>query len=329
MQKIITLADILVPERCSSQSGVLYQLPPRHRPLFAAAQPLLRSFDGTYQNYVLRQCYHKAGVYAELVTICLQQYTLLKVQCHQPFAAFQYSLQGRAIAGLQPDVQLPLLAGTYTLQYIPAATHQLLVPPGLFQSFYIWAERPMELLEADRPPVQQLMQYLRGQSAMPFYAGRWPITANILEILQTIFDLPAGNGPVGFKMAQLVNDLLAVYHAQSDYTEPSDAEPATRAAELMADYILQPQLDILQIIRQQLYMEQHALNYQFKKQYGRSISSHTRLLRAELALLLLLQKKDVDWIAELLGYHTKFSFEKQFRLELGVHTDEIQNLVYS
>ncbi|GEM_PF-3257009 len=324
------LLNVAAPPVLKQQEQVVQALPVGHRPKFATAQPLLHRFDAGNQNYVLQQFYNRGGIQLGLVTLRLQQYSLFQLQCATPLAPLMYTLDGRAIAGLQRQSVLPCTAFTYTLQYLPAGPHPLLLPPGRFRFFYLCADKGMDFLQPHNPQVQALHAHIKAHSQQALVAGRLPLTDAILQQIDRVLELPASNGHTGLQLAQLVHGLLGLYHAQSLQPAAPYSTIAARAACIIADHLLWPERALLQFLRKELQLNQDALHYYWKKQNRGSISQYIILCRMEYALyLLLVQQHTIADVADLLGYENRYSFTEQFKKELGFAPRQLLKYVLS
>src|SRR5690606_607041 len=267
-------------------------LPAGGRTTLRAGCTLLYGLTGQPGSYILQQFYRGGGLHMEQITLSLQQYTLLSPNVPYAFPGFQYSLQGRVIAGLPP---MPLVAGSYTLQYIPAGGYPLLAPPGRHRFFFLSAENILELLQVQHPPVQQLLAHANANSAQAYLAERLPITSALLQELDELLALPAANGHTPIQMAQRVHELMSLYHFQKLAPEPPGSQLVAEASCVIAGNTCLKERELLQLIRQHLGLMQGALNYYWKQQCSYSIGKYITRLRMEYALYLLCTTKyDID-----------------------------------
>lgn len=221
-------------------------LPGKQQPALAFATPMLTTWGTQQQCYILQQTYKAESIELALVKMKVPDNSLLTIQCDTPFAALLYALDGHHFLYLEPQGALPLFTPTYTLQYISAGKHRLLLSPGSCTLLYVAADRLLQHLQ-DRHGLAALSSYTTATKKPAVL--RLPIDGAVLELLQQLMKLPPLPDP--FSVPSIASRLLLhVLKQQQDAFNNKQDMPA-RIMAFIADHIQLPVPVLMQQLQQQ------------------------------------------------------------------------------
>jgi AraC-like DNA-binding protein len=329
MRKLPPL-EFQVPESWKRTKKEDSSIPKGQPKILPFCTPYLTQWGENHENYILQQVYANGGILLTYLTICVLQNCILAIRAAESINALQYTIQGHTFAHLRGYGPVPLLEGTYTLQYIPMGQHKVLFTPGVYHYLYILQGPNLGLFTDRHPNIDLLIRHLENLHEEGELAIRLPINKRGYEIINRIQNLSKYDDELGFSMSALVIKLMRNFYRQlqSNTTDilPTAEELPAYVNYFIANRIHDPVPDLMNQIKRRFFIESTTLRNSWgifgnKSHLGTSIIAPRAILnsiRLKLALFLLVHERgSVSQVSETLQYKSQYHFSDNFRENFG------------
>jgi AraC-like DNA-binding protein len=260
----------------------------------------------------------------------IQKPVLLYSCADKPTILLQFTIHGNIpylLGGLGKKL---LLESNFQMFYIGESENKIWLEPGDYETIHIELE-PSFLMEAAAydSRIESLLERFQSCSlrAKPLLASR--INYRVKEILNNLRHCRKTDGDLIYEIQEYIVELLSLYVAELNRNEVEDRLPTMVRKESLIhihDQVLQNPNMREQTLRK--LAEQHKINMimlkrNFKALFGETLVSFVRIECMKKALWLLsTTHRNVNDIAEEIGYDDKSNFAKSFRRQFGKAPNE-------
>lgn len=261
------LLEFIPPQSQRSGLQVAEKIPQQQNLVLPFAHPTLTSWGAHGQNYILQQLFKNDELELCLVTITVQEYSLLKVNSSTAAGVLLYMLEGQAFMQLKGYGAVSLLEGTYTLQHFMQESHQLMVTPGTCQLLYIAADALLEQYRTEYPSLNALSQWTRPSPSGKQQVLRMHIDSSIYQLLD-MFRLVTPKPDASFIRSLALKLLLHLQEQQTEANRPGNYRPEELPAMIrafIADHLHLPVEQQMQALQKHFGLTQKELDRHFRQ----------------------------------------------------------------
>lgn len=286
-----------------------------------------RQYDFGYlliQEFISR----KFSIY--IWRIMIQKPVLLYPCSDRPTIALQFTLQGNIPCVLMGFGKKLLVESNYELLYVAKSENQAWFEPGDFESLHIeFAPSFLEDASLRHAKVKAILERLNSASVRgePLISSK--IDYRVRRILVNLRQCRKTGGDLIYEIQKYIMELLSHYFAELKRNETQDKLPMITRKETLIrirDQILQnPNMreQTLKNLSELHQINMTMLKRNFKTLFGQTLVSFVRIECLKKALWLLsTTRRNVNDIAEEIGYANKSNFAKAYRRQFGKAPNE-------
>ncbi len=282
---------------------------------FADAYIIGKRWGIDSDQYLYHQLQEVQGIRMGIVSIQVKQFSLIRVRCLTNCCFLLYVLEGFSFVHLAGYGMLKLFSKTYSLQYLPADDHQLLLAPGLYHYLYILPGPLLSFLIQGHAAATRMAGYLNELYDKSYISAQLPLSNQIYKLLIELPFIENNTIKMAHRLRAILSDLILCFHQQTSnpIVFKTTADLHASMALFTANHLRWPVPAIISALCTNFFMQPSTLRQHWLRFVGCTPRKSLRQLRLYQAIyLLVVEKMSVATTADYLGFPHATHFSAQF-----------------
>lgn len=323
---------ILISPGQTSDPGKLTAIPPRmQRHVASWSHAEYRKYDF---GSILKQHFEHKHYRIYIYYFVVEKNAIAYASWDKPTVALQATLKGEIKGTLKGEVNVVLPADTLGLLYLPPGAHKIYLERGLMESIHIEFEPGhVEDLTEDWNGQQELMNMINivSEKGLPFQ--RADMNYSIKEAIGKIKDTHKIGIQLKLEFRSRIADLLKLYlHEVEETTHVKQLQISVPNKEklisIWRSIKTNPNIHLhhLEVVARKYYLHPKTISRNFPKLFGIKYSDFVQeQCMKKGRFLITTTRKNIDEIAEELGYLETKSFNRAFQRQYNITPQSLRS----